>query len=100
MGDQCLVIGGPAFDEGCIRLRNNPSAALNDQRRFQRFDIIRQRFVAAFHDADGIIKSAICGDFFLQLRTFFYAYPALCGRKVCCGFLQSIASSEGIGRYP
>jgi hypothetical protein len=40
------------------------------QRRFQRFDIIGQRFIAAFHDADGIIKLPICGDFFLLLRTF------------------------------
>jgi hypothetical protein len=40
MRDQRLVVGGPGFGEGCIRLRDNPSAALNDQRRFQRFDII------------------------------------------------------------
>ena len=94
MRDQRLVVGGPGFGEGCIRLRGNPFSALNDQRRFQRFDIIGQRFIAAFHDADGITKSAICVDFFSAAQNIFYAYPALRGRQVCCGFLQSIASSK------
>jgi hypothetical protein len=31
---------------------------------------------------------------------FFRAQPALFGRQLSCGFLQSIPSSEGIGRYP
>jgi hypothetical protein len=31
---------------------------------------------------------------FFCAQNIFYAYPALCGRQVCCGFLQSIASSK------
>jgi hypothetical protein len=35
------------------------------------------------------------GAAFLQPQTQFSAtYPALCGRHVCCGFRQSIASSK------
>jgi hypothetical protein len=59
----------------------------------QRFDIVWQCFRTGAHDADGIIKSAICGDFFV-VQNIFYAYPALCGRHVCCGLRQSIASSR------
>lgn len=36
----------------------------------------------------------------LSFAQSFFVHPALCGRHVCCGFLQSIASSEGIERYP
>ena len=38
---------------------------------------------------------AICGDFFLVAQNFFQPQlPALCGRQVCCGLRQSIASSK------
>jgi hypothetical protein len=33
-------------------------------------------------------------NFFSAAQNIFYAYPALRGRQVCCGFLQSIASSR------
>jgi hypothetical protein len=32
--------------------------------------------------------------FFAASNEFSAAYPALCGRHVCCGFRQSIASSK------
>jgi hypothetical protein len=64
MSDQRLVIG--LLSSGSRSLR-----ACDDQGRFQRFDVVWQGFNTSFHEADGITKSAICGDFFLHLRTFF-----------------------------
>ncbi|HXN67435.1 MAG TPA: hypothetical protein VN926_07235 [Bradyrhizobium sp.] len=64
MGDQRLVIGLLSTRRGSLRASDN-------QGRFQRFDVVWQAFNTGFHEADGITKLAICGDFFLQLRTFF-----------------------------
>ncbi len=72
MGDQRLVIGLLSPGGGSLRASDN-------QGRFQRFDVVWQGSNTSFHEADGITKSAICGDFLLLLRTFF-TYPALCGR--------------------
>jgi hypothetical protein len=58
-----LVIG--LLSSGSRSLR-----ACDDQGRLQRFDVVWQSFDTSFHEADGITKSAICGDFFLHLRTF------------------------------
>jgi transposase len=60
-----------------------------------RFDVVWQGFNTSFHEADGIIKSAICGDFFLQLRTFLSLARAL--RSPCVGALSSCRTA---GRGP
>jgi hypothetical protein len=52
MGDQCLVIGLPGAGGRSLR-------ASNDQGRFQRFEVVWQRFKAVTHDLDGITKRAI-----------------------------------------
>jgi hypothetical protein len=77
MGDQRLVVGGLGFGDGRLRFRDNPSAALDDQCRFQRFDVIWQSFNTSFHKADGITKSAICGDFFCTPELFLSLARAL-----------------------
>jgi hypothetical protein len=63
VGDQRLVIGLLSTCRGSLRARDN-------QGRFQRFDVVWQGFNTSFHEADGITKSAICGDFFPHPRTF------------------------------
>ena len=70
MSDQRLVIG-------LLSSRSRSLRACDDQGRFQRFDVVWQGFNTSFHEADGITKSAICGDFFLQLKTFLYLAGAL-----------------------
>ena len=64
MSDQRPVIG--LLSPGGRSLR-----ACDDQGRFQCFDVVWHGFNTSFHEADGITKSAICGDFFLHLRSFF-----------------------------
>jgi hypothetical protein len=41
-----------------------------NQGRLQRFDVVWQSFNTSFHEADGITKSAICGDFFPHPELF------------------------------
>src|SRR5665213_1032646 len=43
---------------------------------------------------DGITNAVIWRALFASRRQFFASYPALCGRHVCCGLRQSIASSK------
>jgi hypothetical protein len=64
MGDQRLVIGLLSTRRGSLRARDN-------QGRLQRFDVVWQGFNTSFHEADGITKSAICGDFFSAPQNFF-----------------------------
>jgi hypothetical protein len=64
MTDQRLVIGLLSTRRGGLRASDN-------QGRFQRFDVIWQGFNTSFHEADGITKSAICGDFFSAPQNFF-----------------------------
>jgi hypothetical protein len=52
MGDQRLVVGLPGVGGRSLRPGNN-------QCRFQRFDVVWQRFKAVTHGADGITKEAI-----------------------------------------
>src|SRR5262245_54791504 len=52
MGDQCLVVGLPSAGDRSLR-------ASNDQCRFQRFDVVWQRFKTVTHGPDGITKGAI-----------------------------------------
>jgi hypothetical protein len=52
MGDQCLVVGLPGSGGSSLR-------ASNDQCRFQRFDVVWQRFKAVIHGPDGITKGTI-----------------------------------------
>jgi hypothetical protein len=85
--DQRLVIG-------LLSTRRGGLCARDDQGRFQRFDVVWQAFSTGFHEVDGITESAICGNLFAAPQNFLYAYPALCGRQVRCGFLQSIASNR------
>src|ERR1700675_2783319 len=68
MSDQRLVIGLLSTRRGGLRASDN-------QGRFQRFDVVWEGFNTSFHEADGITKSAICGHFFLHLRTFFKPSP-------------------------
>jgi hypothetical protein len=70
MSNQRLVVGLPSARDGDLR-------ASNDQCRLQRLDIVWQGFRTGAHDADRIIKPAICGDFFLSFRTFLSLSRAL-----------------------
>ena len=70
MRDQRLIIGLLSPGGGGLR-------ACDNQGCFQRFDVVWQGFNTSFHDADGITKSAICGDFFLLLRYFLWLSGAL-----------------------
>jgi len=52
MGDQRLVVGLPSAGGRSLRARD-------DQCRFQRIDVVWQRFKAVTHGPDGITKGAI-----------------------------------------
>ena len=93
MSDQRLVIGCPGSGKAASSPRN-PLPRSMTSAAFSASISSGRASSRRFHDADGITKSAICGDFFSAAQNIFYAYPALCGRQVCCGFLQSIASSK------
>ena len=93
MRDQGLVVGGPGLGNAHPSPRRS-GCPLGKQRRFQRLDIVWQRVEAVTHASDEITKAAIWRCFFVISRDFSAAYPALCGRQVCCGFRQSIASSK------
>jgi hypothetical protein len=87
MSDQRLVVR--LLSAGGRSLR-----ASNDQCRFQRFDIVWQRFKPVTHDPDGITKGRFEASFLPCLRTFLEPFPALWGRHVCCGLRQPIGSSR------
>src|SRR5665213_1071760 len=70
MSDQRLVVGLLSTRRGGLRARDN-------QGRFQRFDVVWQGFNTSCHEADGITKSAICGDFFSYPRAFLSLARAL-----------------------
>ena len=70
MRDQRLVVGGPGFGKRCVRLRDNPSATLGNQRSFQCTDIIWQRFKAVTHPQIESQKSRF-GAAFLQILGIF-----------------------------
>src|SRR5439155_24275055 len=81
MGDQCLVVGLPSTGGRSLR-------ASNDQCRFQRFDVVWQRFKAVTHGPDGITKAAIRGVFSPAPQNIFE--PSL--RSVAATCAQGCAS--------
>ncbi len=70
MRDQRLVVGGPGFGKRCVRLRDDPSATLGNQRSFQCIDIIWQRFKAVTHPQMESQKQQF-GATFLQSHAIF-----------------------------
>jgi hypothetical protein len=85
MGDQGLVIGPLSPDGGDLGARR-------DQRRLQRFDVVRQGFEGGAHALMESQNQRFVASLSVLRAIFFAAYPALSGRQVCCGFRQSIAS--------
>jgi hypothetical protein len=54
-----------------LSARRRSLGARDNQGRLQRFDVVWQGFNTSFHEADGITRSAICGDFFSAPQNFF-----------------------------
>jgi hypothetical protein len=60
MRDQCPVVGRLGLGASCIRLGDDPSLALGNQRRLQGLDIIWKFLEASAHDQDQSIKRSAC----------------------------------------
>ena len=56
MGDQRTFIGGSCASAGQFRANRRGFRPRRDQRRFQRFDIIRNGGRTSGHESDGITK--------------------------------------------
>lgn len=67
-----------------------PGRALGQQRRLQRFDVVRERFGAGIHGGNriAVVRSRAC-----RICTNGQDYPAVSGRQVRCGWRQSMPSS-------
>ena len=61
MRDQRLIGGDFGLRDGGVRLGQNPPLALDDERRFQRCDIVGKVREAGVHAPNRSTKSAICG---------------------------------------
>jgi hypothetical protein len=93
VGDQCHVLRGFGTRDGQFRGDFQSFRALADQRRFQRIDRARKTVVSPIHGMQRIIIRPICDTPKCIRSDISASQPALLGRHVSCGFLQSIPSS-------
>ena len=93
LGNQCTVFrrlrkGDRKF---CCDIQS--LGAFARQRHFQSGYVFGKSVARRVHANQRITNSVICGVPKAHAPIFYFAQPALCGRHVSCGFLQSIPSS-------